>query len=702
MNDPLALRGACLLWHYILNLHRCHANVNEMLTHKKVLNDGVSCYHIGGAFHPAAYKETAMDSVHQPMIPQTIPIALSGHKPVPESGGDGEGTWQHIKDTVSESMTDFSYHGKTLGNLGAAMAGTIYIPGILASTVPAISGMAFGYPGMIASLVAVTLEEKYLGIGKHIGGLIGGAIGAGVGLAKGAVEGSGNQGEADKKVDLPKAEPKGKGPWEPLAPRLLHKAEKMVMGHVPERTKAVEIGESISTTVACAVGASILPSAALMCIGGPAAMVIGTIAGSLLGLVGGSLEENTIGIGRAIGEVSGNLVSAALKGAKWVKDKITGSAAASGAATATAGAVEKTTVAATKAEEEAGKKPSIIGKLAGYAGRAFMALNGAIGPPLMGFLMDSSTVANLILREKPVQTMEFKDRPMPDVNGDRLINNFIKIAGINAQYKSEDKVAAELSAQLDRLGISHKTDESGNLIATVPASKGAEDAPSIILSAHMDTVSSTSDGAIINDEKRIRTNERYILGGDDRAGIAQIMEGVETVFEKGLTHPEIKLVFTVGEEVGLKGAVKLKPEDVSPRPSLGYVIDSTDKESIFLANDAVFLAPSSVKYNFSQEDPVVQVGMRSLADAGINPKPFHGPVLAGAATDANTPAFNNDHTHSIAIGTGVSFVHTPMENVKKKDLEQVARAVVGFITNACDLKVDENQKIVPRYQIAGE
>jgi len=642
-----------------------------------------------------------MDSVHQPVIPQNLPIALHGKKQISAGESDDGGGWQHIRDTVSESMTDFSYHGKTLGNLGAAVAGTIFIPEILASTIPAISGMAFGYPGMIASLVAVTLEEKYIGIGKHIGGFIGSAVGAGAGLAKAALKEDGSQSDGDKKADLPKADPKNKGPWEPLAPRLLHKAEKAFLGHVPERTKAVELSESISATVACAAGATILPTAAMMCIGGPAALVIGTLAGSLLGMVGGSLEENTIGIGRAIGEVTGNLISAAGKGAKWVKNKITGSEITVEGKDAKP-VDDRTASSPAVLEGERNKNKSIIGKLAGYAGRAFMALNGAIGPPLMGFLMDASSVANLILREKPVQTIDFKDRPMPEVNRDRLINNFISIAGINAQYKSEGKVATELSRQLGGLGISHKVDDYGNLIATVPPTKGAEDSPTIVLSAHMDTVSETAEKAIINGEKRIHTNERYILGGDDRAGIAQIMEGVETVLEKGLKHPEIKLVFTVGEEVGLKGAARLKPEDVSTRPSLGYVIDSTDKESIFLANDAVFLAPNSLRYNFSQEDPLIQVGMRSLADAGIKPQPYHGPVLAGAGTDANTPAFNNALTHSVAIGTGVSFVHTPMENVKKKDLEQVARAVVGFLTNACDLRVDENQKIVPRYPAAGE
>jgi tripeptide aminopeptidase len=223
-----------------------------------------------------------------------------------------------------------------------------------------------------------------------------------------------------------------------------------------------------------------------------------------------------------------------------------------------------------------------------------------------------------------------------------------------------------------------------------------EDAPTVLLSAHMDTVSSTSPNAILHDEKRIHTNERRILGGDDRAGIAQIIEGIQTVQEKNMAHPEIKVVFTVGEEVGLKGSSHLKPGDVSTRPTLGFVVDSTDKNALFLTNDAVFIAPNSVKYNFSQEEPVIQVSMRSMANAGIMPEPIHGPIMAGAGTDANSPAFNTGNIHSVAIGTGVSDVHTSLEHVRKKDLEQVARAVVGFITNSCDLKVDDTQAIVPR------
>jgi len=90
--------------------------------------------------------------------------------------------------------------------------------------------------------------------------------------------------------------------------------------------------------------------------------------------------------------------------------------------------------------------------------------------------------------------------------------------------------------------------------------------------------------------------------------------------------------------------------------------------------------------------------MKSMADAGIKPRPIHAPPIVGAQSDANTVAFNSGMIKSIAVGSGANDIHTSIENIKIKDMEQIAQSVVGFITNACDLRVDENQQIVSRYQ----
>lgn len=45
-----------------------------------------------------------------------------------------------------------------------------------------------------------------------------------------------------------------------------------------------------------------------------------------------------------------------------------------------------------------------------------------------------------------------------------------------------------------------------------------------------------------------------ILGGDDKSGIAAVMEAVQVITERGLDHRPIEILFTVQEETGLNGS----------------------------------------------------------------------------------------------------------------------------------------------------
>ena len=57
--------------------------------------------------------------------------------------------------------------------------------------------------------------------------------------------------------------------------------------------------------------------------------------------------------------------------------------------------------------------------------------------------------------------------------------------------------------------------------------------------------------------ERIVSQGQTILGGDCKAGVAAIMEGLESVIEEDLPHRPIQVVFTRGEEIGLVGATNL-------------------------------------------------------------------------------------------------------------------------------------------------
>ncbi|WP_034796973.1 M20/M25/M40 family metallo-hydrolase [Exiguobacterium chiriqhucha] len=119
----------------------------------------------------------------------------------------------------------------------------------------------------------------------------------------------------------------------------------------------------------------------------------------------------------------------------------------------------------------------------------------------------------------------------------------------------EQKVRRRLTSSLRKLTDEQQIDEAGNLLATVRHGEG----PTILLSAHMDTVERIKRGRVIHQEGTILTSSEGILGADDRAGIASVLEILERL---PMTHftGTIKVAFTVEEEIGLCGARGINQE----------------------------------------------------------------------------------------------------------------------------------------------
>ena len=137
------------------------------------------------------------------------------------------------------------------------------------------------------------------------------------------------------------------------------------------------------------------------------------------------------------------------------------------------------------------------------------------------------------------------------IDQERLINSFCDLVRIDSPSNEEEEVAQHLTARLSKLGFVVQRDAHGNLIASEEG-----DNP-LLLSAHMDTV---EPGRGIKPQiqgDRIVSDGTTILGGDCKAGIAAILEGLESVVAEGLPHRPIQAVFTRGEEIGLVGANNL-------------------------------------------------------------------------------------------------------------------------------------------------
>lgn len=164
------------------------------------------------------------------------------------------------------------------------------------------------------------------------------------------------------------------------------------------------------------------------------------------------------------------------------------------------------------------------------------------------------------------------------VNTERLVSSFIEMCRTNTPSRHEGVLADRIQRKLESLGLQCSRDnagaavgsDTGNLIATLPAT--SHNAPSLFFAAHMDTVEPNPDVQIVMEGDVIRTDGTTILGADDRAGLAPLVEAMEVVVERGLPHGTVQCVFTVCEEIGLLGAKSLDHSMV--KAGMGFVLDS--------------------------------------------------------------------------------------------------------------------------------
>lgn len=130
----------------------------------------------------------------------------------------------------------------------------------------------------------------------------------------------------------------------------------------------------------------------------------------------------------------------------------------------------------------------------------------------------------------------------------------------NEKALSDYLVAFAIKAQLRFI-----QDELGNVVIYKEASKGYENVKPMILQAHIDMVCEKSVGNNHNFEKdplQLYVEDGLLrakgttLGADDGKGVAYMLA---LLTEDHALHPALECVFTVQEEIGLLGAMELKP-----------------------------------------------------------------------------------------------------------------------------------------------
>lgn len=298
---------------------------------------------------------------------------------------------------------------------------------------------------------------------------------------------------------------------------------------------------------------------------------------------------------------------------------------------------------------------------------------------------------------------------MIEINRQRLLERFQRYVRVDTaadpasqSYPSSESqrdlgriLAAELTAMT---ALDVRQDEHALVYATVPNSTGHSGVPVVALVAHMDTSpEAPSDnvqpqviecyeggditlpnGKVIRvdacpeleqlvGKTLITTDGSTLLGGDDKAGVAVLMELAETLIENpSLPHGDVKFVLTCDEEIG-RGTDKIDLAALGA--NVGYTLDGGGAGAIdvetFSADGA------TVKFTGYNIHPAIAKGR--MINAARAATEFVSRLPRASQTPETTDGREGYiHAHTISGGVGEATVELILRSFESDDLERYA------------------------------
>jgi len=163
---------------------------------------------------------------------------------------------------------------------------------------------------------------------------------------------------------------------------------------------------------------------------------------------------------------------------------------------------------------------------------------------------------------------------------------FLAVEGITGQ---EEAIGLDVVKALNEAGVPKKhihfdsvhkkiplPTQTGNLIVSLP---GTIAGPRCLFMTHLDTVPLCAGAVPVRRGQRIVPAGKTALGGDNRTGVACLVTMIATLFERGLPHLPLSVLFTVREESGLWGARFVDAEELGP-PAYCFNIDGRSPKDL--------------------------------------------------------------------------------------------------------------------------
>jgi tripeptide aminopeptidase len=222
-----------------------------------------------------------------------------------------------------------------------------------------------------------------------------------------------------------------------------------------------------------------------------------------------------------------------------------------------------------------------------------------------------------------------------------VLDLFAELAAVPSPPGEERGVADLVLRYLRDCGLNPDEDGTGPSIGSTMGNIYARLEPTaagepLFFCAHLDTVPPTAAIDPVVTDGVVRNAAGTILGADNKAAVAAMLEGVRRVLVEGRPHAGIELLLTAKEEVGLVGAYAFDQQRLHART--GYVYDQAAPIGVVILG-----AP------FSQSLEVTFHGR--AAHSGMHPEDGRSSIAAAARAISEMRLGRVDEDSTANVGT---------------------------------------------------
>lgn len=310
------------------------------------------------------------------------------------------------------------------------------------------------------------------------------------------------------------------------------------------------------------------------------------------------------------------------------------------------------------------------------------------------------------------------------VNEERLVNEFKKLVSFSCESLHEKEIGAYLKEKLISLGLEVLEDDAknklakaknvdssnscGNLYGYLKANNNSLNP--LFLNGHMDTVKpGVNKKAIVHEDGLITSDGTTVLGADDAAALAEIIELLTVIKEDNLPHGDIEVIISICEEPFCGGASVFDYSMIKAKE--GYTLDLSGE-----IGNAAIAAPTILSFN-------ITVNGKS-AHAGFAPEEGIHTIKVACNAISKLDMGHIDEKTTINIGTinggiqmnsvpdKVSMIgeirsldndeaYTQWNHIKEVFINEANKLGASVDFDYCEeikaYNIDENENVVKRY-----